>query len=508
MSDPRRALPSVSALLALPGVQALAPRAPRPVLVDAVRDALASARAVPHRAPTGDGAWTTAVEGALERRTRPSLRPVLNATGVVLHTNLGRAPLADAALDAVRAAAEGYATLEYDLDAGARGARHAHAVAALRSLTGAEDALVVNNCAAALVLALGALCAGREAVVSRGELVEIGGSFRVPEIMAASGARLREVGTTNRTHLGDYAAALGPETGAVVKVHRSNFALEGFTAEATVRELAPLARQAGVPLLHDFGSGLLHPLDDVGLGGEPTARDLIADGASLVLMSGDKLLGGPQAGIVVGEAALVARLRRHPLARAFRVDKLTLAALEATLALHVDPALARRTIPTLALLATPPELLRARAERLRERLAARGVASRVVASEGSVGGGAFPTARLPGWALALYGPGTAVERALRAGDPPVVARVRDDRCLVDLRSVPVRDDAALEDAIVAALAAAGLTLDAPAPLVAPAVAPIAPPSPAPTAVAGAAPDAFDALTTATIPVVPRPAPQP
>ncbi|HZF67350.1 MAG TPA: L-seryl-tRNA(Sec) selenium transferase, partial [Gemmatirosa sp.] len=407
-------------------------------------------------APVGEPAWSDAVARALAVRTRPSLRPLLNATGVVLHTNLGRAPLADAALDAVRDAAEGFANLEYDLEAGARGTRHAHCVARLRALTGAEDALVVNNCAAALVLALAALAPGREAVVSRGELVEIGGSFRVPDIMATSGARLREVGTTNRTHLADYAAALGPDTGALVKVHRSNFAQSGFVAESTLAELATLAGEAGVPLLHDFGSGLLHPLDDVGLTGEPTARDAVACGATLVLMSGDKLLGGPQAGIVVGRADAVARLRRHPLARALRVDKLTLAALEATLALHADVATARREIPALAMLTAAPDALRARAERLADRLAAHGVAARVVSSEGSVGGGAFPTARLAGWALALYGAAPALERVLRAGALPVIARIHDARLLLDLRSVPARDDARLADAVARALADAGL----------------------------------------------------
>ena len=454
MPDPRRALPSVSALLDGAAGRALLARAPRPVVVAAVRDAVAAARHDPTRAPRTDAAWADALDAALAARTRPSLRPVLNATGVVLHTNLGRAPLAPAALDAVRAVAAGYSTLEYDVEAGARGSRHAHCVALLRELTGAEDALVVNNCAAALVLALGALCAGREAIVSRGELVEIGGSFRVPEIMAAGGARLREVGTTNRTHLADYQAVLGPETGAIVKVHRSNFALVGFTAEATVAELAPVAAAAGVPLVHDFGSGLLAPLDDVGLGGEPTARTLVADGATLVLMSGDKLLGGPQAGIVVGRAAAVHRLARHPLARALRVDKLTLAALEATLALHRDPATARREIPALAMLAADPDALRLRAERLRDRLLADGVGSRVVPSEGSVGGGAFPAARLPSWAVALYGDPQPTEAALRAGALPVVGRIADGRVLLDLRGVPAADDDLLADAVLDALAPA------------------------------------------------------
>ncbi|MDF1506397.1 L-seryl-tRNA(Sec) selenium transferase, partial [Roseisolibacter sp. H3M3-2] len=325
----------------------------------------------PDAAPPDALAAGRAAAEALEARLRPSLRPVLNATGVVLHTNLGRAPLAESALDAVRAVAEGYANLEYDVARGARGSRHDHCVALLRELTGAEDAVVVNNCAAGLVLALAALAHGGEVVVSRGELVEIGGSFRVPDIMATSGARLREVGTTNRTYAEDYARALVPETAALLKVHRSNFAIEGFTAQASVAELAPVAARAGVPLLHDFGSGLLLPLDAHGLSGEPTARDLVDAGATLVIMSGDKLLGGPQAGLVVGRADAVARLRRHPLARALRVDKLTLAALEATLALYRDPAKARREIPALAMLTAPAEALRERADRLEAALAAR-----------------------------------------------------------------------------------------------------------------------------------------
>jgi L-seryl-tRNA(Ser) seleniumtransferase len=453
MTDPRRSLPAVHALLTLPAVEALCERAPRAVVADAAREALAAARSAPGDAPRDDAGWADAVQSALAARLRPSLRPVLNATGVVLHTNLGRAPLADAALDAVRAVSEGYANLEYDVERGARGSRHAHCVALLRELTGAEDALVVNNCAAGLVLALAALAAGGEAIVSRGELVEIGGSFRVPEIMAASGARLREVGTTNRTYADDYARALGPESAAIVKVHRSNFAMEGFVAEATVAELAPLAERAGIPLLHDFGSGLLQPLDAHGLGGEPTARDLVSAGATLVVMSGDKLLGGPQAGIVVGRAEAVARLRRHPLARALRVDKMTLAALEATLALYREPERARREIPALAMLTASPDALRTRADRLCATLGARGVMARVVTSEGSVGGGAFPTARLASAALALAGPAVVLERALRAGTPPVVGRIVDDRVLLDLRSVPATDDPALADAVVRALAA-------------------------------------------------------
>jgi L-seryl-tRNA(Ser) seleniumtransferase len=298
-------------------------------------------------------------------------------------------------------------------------------------------------------------------VVSRGELVEIGGSFRIPDIMSKSGARLVEVGTTNRTHLEDYAAAIGPATGAIVKVHRSNFALEGFVAEVSGAALAALGAERGVPLLHDLGSGLLVPLDDVGLSGEPTARDAVRDGATLVIMSGDKLLGGPQAGLIVGSADAVSALRGNPLARSYRVDKLTLAALEATLALYRDPARARREIPTLAMLSSPVDGVRARAERLRDTIGfATGHSTDVVSSDASVGGGAFPTSRIPSAALAISGNPSArsgqgveaLERALRAGDPPVVGRVSEGQLLLDLRSVPPRDDEALEAALRAALA--------------------------------------------------------
>jgi L-seryl-tRNA(Ser) seleniumtransferase len=384
-------------------------------------------------------------------RRRPSLRPLFNATGVVLHTNLGRAPLADAALAAIADTAAGFCNLEYDVERGERGSRYAHCVSLLTELTGAEAAIVVNNCAAALVLALNTVADGRDAVISRGELVEIGGSFRVPDIMAKSGARLVEVGTTNRTHLDDYRRAAGAGTGAFVKVHRSNFTLEGFVAEVPPRELAALGAELGVPLLHDFGSGLLIPLDAYGLAGEPTAADAVRDGAALVMMSGDKLLGGPQAGLVVGRADAVAAVKRNPLTRALRVDKLTLAALAATLDLYRDPARAVRDVPALAMLTAPVAAVRARAERLRDALAARGVAAAVEASEATVGGGAFPSARIPSACLALAADAVDAERRLRLAPVAVVARVADGRARLDLRSVPEAHDAALADAVAAAL---------------------------------------------------------
>ena len=454
MTDPRRALPSVGLLLESPLLRPLLERAPRSLVADAVRAAVDAARRLPANAPVDDGAWVLAVERELAGRERASLRPVLNGTGVVLHTNLGRAPLAAPALAAMSRAAEGFSNLEYDLARGERGSRYVHCVELLRELTGAADALVVNNCAAALVLALDTVAAGREVLVSRGELIEIGGSFRIPDIMAKSGAVLVEVGTTNRTHADDYHRSVGPRTGAIVKVHRSNFTVGGFVAEASVPELLPIARAAGVPLIHDFGSGLMLSLEPWGLAGEPTAAEVVREGASLVLMSGDKLLGGPQAGIILGDTDLVARIARNSLTRALRVDKLTLAALSATLALYRDPERARHDIPALAMLTATLDEVRARAAALQRRLAGAGVACVVVDSDASVGGGAFPTARIPSAAVALEGVADAIARRLRDVDLPVIARIADGRLLVDLRSVPAAHDDALATSILAASAAA------------------------------------------------------
>ena len=449
MTDARRALPSVGALLESAPVRALLDSAPRTLVVDAVRATVASAReGAP--APIDDVAWGHAIAGTLAELSRPSLRRVINATGIVLHTNLGRAPLADVAIQAIAAIATGYSNLELDLARGARGSRYTHCASLLRELTGADDALVVNNCAAALVLALNTVADGREAILSRGELVEIGGSFRVHEIMSKSGARLREVGATNRTHLADYERAISAETGALLKVHRSNFAVHGFTAEVSVRELAPLASAQDVPIVHDLGSGLLVALDSIGLRGEPTAREAREAGASIVVMSGDKLLGGPQAGLIVGDSRWLDAMRRNPLARSYRVDKLTLAALEATLALYREPSRALREIPTLALLAATPDELRARADTLRRALADERIAAETVPSIGSVGAGAFPDAELPGAAVALDGDAERWAQRLRGGALAVVGRVHEGRFQLDLRAVPERDLPDLAHAVVAA----------------------------------------------------------
>ena len=437
MNDPRRALPAVGTLLEYDEVRALLSLAPRTLVTDAARDAVQAARQAPQQAPDSPVAWADAIRRHVDDRQRASLRRAINATGVVLHTNLGRAPLARAAIDAIAEVAAGYSTLEYDAATGSRGSRHVHCAALLAELTGAEDALVVNNCAAALVLALNTFADGKDAIISRGELVEIGGSFRVPDIMTRSGARLVEVGTTNRTHADDYRRAVTAATGAIVAVHRSNFTLEGFVASVSVRDLAPIAFEHGVPLVHDFGSGLMLDLSAYGLAGEPTARDAVAAGASLVLMSGDKLLGGPQAGCIVGRRELIDALRRNPLARALRVDKLTLAALHATLALYRDPARALAEIPALAMLTATAGTIRDRATRAAAALRAAGIAAEIAPSESTVGGGAFPSAVLPSSAVALD---AALEPALRHGRIPVVGRVSVGRLLLDLRAIGPADD--------------------------------------------------------------------
>jgi L-seryl-tRNA(Ser) seleniumtransferase len=360
-------------------------------------------------------------------RLRPSLRRVVNATGVIVHTNLGRAPLSDDARAAVLRAASGYSNLELDLGDGRRGSRHAHTEALLRELTGAEGALVVNNCAAAVLLATASLAGeGREVVVSRGQLIEIGGSFRIPDVVAQSGAALREVGTTNRTRLRDYAAALGGETGAILRAHPSNFRAVGFVEDVSIEALCGL----GVPVIDDVGSGVL--ADDAPLlEEEPAVRRSVRAGAALVCFSGDKLLGGPQAGVMVGTADAVAAAKRHPLARALRIDKLSLAALEATLALYRDPERARREIPVLAMLDADPAVLQTRAERL-----AGLIGGEVVQAVAKVGGGALPLLELEGPAVALHSgsPGATAAR-LRAADPPVLARIQDGRVLLDPRTM-------------------------------------------------------------------------
>jgi len=402
----------------LPSVDELARDAGDPLAVDAARAVLARAREdIQGGADPGDLAARLRAE--LEAARAPSLRRVLNATGVIVHTNLGRAPLAPEALARVNEAARGYSNLELDLAGGVRGSRQDHLAALLRRLTGAEASLVVNNNAAAVLLALAALAEGREVVVSRGELLEIGDGFRIPEVLARSGARLVEVGTTNRTRAADYAKAIGPETALLLRVHQSNFRVVGFAELPRLEELAALARAHDLPLVDDLGSGVLGEL-----AGEPSARASLAAGADLVCFSGDKLLGGPQAGIVAGRADLVEKLRRHPLQRAVRVDKLTLAALEGTLLLHLD---APGRIPVLRMLGEEAAAVRMRASRLAELTG--GAVEETVAR---VGGGALPLAEVPSFACALD---ESLAAPLREGEPPVIGIVRDGRLLLDCRTL-------------------------------------------------------------------------
>jgi L-seryl-tRNA(Ser) seleniumtransferase len=449
--DPRRSLPKMDALLARPELVERAASFGRGPVVGAAREALeAGRRAVAGGGPVpGVEDLAARVAGELDRVWGLRTRAVVNATGVVLHTNLGRAPLSAAARAAVAEVA-GYASVEYDLAAGTRGRRGAAAEALLREATGAEAALVVNNAAGALLLALGALARGREVLVSRGELIEIGGEFRLPQIMEASGVVLREVGTTNRTHLRDYAAGFGPDTGLVLAVHPSNYRVEGFATRPALADLAALAAEHGLPLVHDVGSGLL----DGQLGDEPSVVASLRAGVGLVLFSGDKLLGGPQAGLVAGRADLVGRLARHPLARAVRAGKLTLAALEATLAAHL--AGRRDELPVWrALLLTPADL----EPRAAAVAAAVGSAASLRTGTSVAGGGSLPGEGLES-VLVEVDPApagaSAVLARLRAGAPPVVARAERGWVVLDLRTVPPDQD----DLVARALAAA---LDPPAP---------------------------------------------
>jgi L-seryl-tRNA(Ser) seleniumtransferase len=420
MAGALRDLPSVDRLVADSRVVALVEHHGRALVVDAARRALEVARDE-IRAGVDPGDPAVRVELELEHLLRPRLRRVLNATGVIVHTNLGRAPLAPEAIARVQEVARGYSNLEFDLAPGERGSRQTHVADALRDLTGAETALVVNNNAGAVLLALAALAEGREVLVSRGELIEIGDGFRIPDVLARSGARLVEVGTTNRTRAPDYERAMTAETAVLLRVHQSNFRIVGFTEQPPLRELAALAERRGLVLVDDLGSGALFDLRD-----EPTVRESLAAGAHLVCLSGDKLLGGPQAGIVAGRAELVDRLRRHPLQRALRADKLTIAALEGTLALYRSP-LSRARVPVLHMLDEPAEAVRARAERL-----AGLVGGDVEPTVSRVGGGALPLAELASFACAVA---EELAAPLRSADPPVVGIVRDGRLLLDCRTL-------------------------------------------------------------------------
>jgi L-seryl-tRNA(Ser) seleniumtransferase len=405
----------------LPSVDELARRSGDPLAVEAARAVIDRARAA-IQAGGDPGDLTALLEAELESARRPALRSVLNATGVIVHTNLGRAPLAPNALKHAVEVARGYSNLEYELAQGRRGSRQDHVGRVLQRLTGAGAALVVNNNAGALLLALAALAEGRDVIVSRGELIEIGDGFRIPDVLARSGARLVEVGTTNRTRAADYEHAIDERTALLLRVHQSNFRVVGFAEQPTLEELADVARASSLPLVDDLGSGALLDLSD-----EPTARASLAAGADLVCFSGDKLLGGPQAGIVVGRADLVERLRRHPLHRALRIDKLSLAALEGTLLLYLDPQRALTEVPVLRMLREPPESVRERAERL-----AAAVGGEVEETVARVGGGALPLHELASFACAVE---EALAAPLRVHDPAVVGIVRDGRLLLDCRTL-------------------------------------------------------------------------
>jgi L-seryl-tRNA(Ser) seleniumtransferase len=456
-----RGLPSVDALLVAVEADPALAGIPRRRLADSVRDVLAQERRRLLAAPPGPAsvaggsdvaALRARVLATLSRAGVFSLSPVINATGVVLHTNLGRALLSDLARERLQAIAASYSNLEMDVALKERGSRYSHVQGLLQRLTGAGGALVVNNCASAVLLALETLARGREVIVSRGELIEIGGEFRIPDIMRRSGATLREVGTTNRTHLKDYANAIGPDTGLILKVHTSNYRVVGFTAAVSAAELAALGRSRGVPVMEDLGSGCLVDLRPYGFPHEPTVAETVASGVDVVSFSGDKLLGGPQAGIVVGRAELIDRLAGNPLNRALRIDKLTIAALEATLYAY-EAGTALETIPTLRMLTEPLASVRRRARSLLRRVPAaaqRALGAAVVETSSQVGGGALPTVELPTAALALGSagkPARALDEALRAGRPAVLGRLLDDRLLLDCRTVLPAELPVLAEAI-------------------------------------------------------------
>ncbi len=447
-----RQLPSVDELLQEPSIREKAQTLPRWAVIEAIREALERRRQMIAKGQSGstpsDLPSRTVLAAEAQqiavRLSRPALRHLINATGVVIHTNLGRAPLAEVAIDRVVEAARGYSNLEYDLERGDRGSRQEHVEQLLCRLTGAEAALAVNNNAAAVLLAINTLAEGKEVIVSRGELVEIGDSFRIPDIMCRAGGILREVGTTNRTYLRDYEDAVGTASAIILKVHTSNFRIQGFTSQVPVVELAGLGEKTGLPVVEDVGSGALLDLSQLGLSKEPMPSESIRAGADLVTFSGDKLLGGPQAGLIVGKQLLVARLRRNPLARAIRIDKLSLAALEATLRLYLDEGQAVAHVPVLRALVMPLQEIERRARRLCEaisdQLSAISCQHEVSVIDGTseVGGGALPLETIPTRLVAVRSvllSAPVLERRLRRTDPPVMVRIKDDRIVLDPRTV-------------------------------------------------------------------------
>ena len=459
-----RNLPSVERIAGSPALSAAVSEHGRDWIVQLARDAVARARQAiraGHPAPSAAD-LADAVIDAIAAFIAPTPRPVINATGVIIHTNLGRAPLSAAALAAAANAAQGYSDLEISLDTGRRGSRQAHLQSLLCQLTGAEAALAVNNNASALLLGLSALAAGREVIVARGEAIEIGGGFRIPDVLLQSGCTLVDVGTTNRTYAHDYAAAITDRTAAFLKAHASNFRVAGFTAAVPEPDLVALGAQSGIPVLHDVGSGALLPTERYGLAHEPMPQESIANGVGLVFFSGDKLLGGPQAGIIVGRRELVSRLERHPLARAVRIDKMNLASLTATLIPYLTGQ-AESRIPVWQMISAAPDAIRARAAHWQAALAASadfdstGITTAVVPARSAIGGGSLPGETLPSWALSLSynGSGRNPETllaALRSQSIPVIARIEDNAVRLDPRTVLPEQDAALLQALSAALA--------------------------------------------------------
>jgi len=437
-------IPKVDRVLAWERMAGLAASQPRPVLLAAIRRVLERLRAAVRSGDSrnlSEEHIVSLITAELEQRGAPNLRNVVNGSGVVIHTNLGRSPLADVAEEAIRKASRGYSNLEFDLSTSERGSRHVHVEGLICELTGAEAALVVNNNAAAVILALSSLAQGRDVVVSRGELVEIGGSFRIPEIMLQSGAHLVEVGATNCTHVRDYRTAINDATALLLKVHTSNFAMVGFTAEVSLEEMSALGREAGVPVMVDAGSGCLIDLSAYGIAGESTVRRYLDGGADVVTFSGDKLLGGPQAGIIAGRRDIVAPMKRHPLLRALRMDKLSLAALEATLRLYRDERRAVRDIPTLRMLTAAPADVSRRADRILRMLRRRLPETVTLLKrhgESSAGGGALPLLRMPTSLMEVRIASASpqqIEQGLRQASTPVVGRIHRDRYLLDVRTI-------------------------------------------------------------------------
>lgn len=439
MSNPR-ALPPVHKLLTDPRIGAWVGKSGHQVVTDTIRKILDGCRQQFEEGKTPSVDPQSLIEQTvhlLENQSVGHFRTVINATGIILHTNLGRSPLAEIAARAAYDAGRNYTNLELDLETGLRSSRQGPLRELICQLTGAESATVVNNCAAATILVLRSLALGREVIVSRGQLIEIGGSFRLPDIMSTSGATLREVGTTNITRLSDYENAVGPQTAALMRVHTSNFRVKGFTEETSLLELIELGKKQNLPVIDDAGSGALHDPSPYGLTGEPIPQEAIRLGADLTLFSGDKLLGGPQAGIIAGKKQWIHKIEKDPFMRAVRCDKMTLAALEKTLRLHLDPDLARREIPILAMLSQSQESLKAKAETLAAKLTARGISFELTADHAFVGGGTLPEEKLPTWVVRLgKGPNPQQwAKRLRTGSPAVMARIDQDQIIIDPRTV-------------------------------------------------------------------------